>query len=728
MRHRRQTLQVSTFPFLAVLLCTMGSLILLLLVIDRRAKAVARAKAVRAAEKARQEDTAAARARAAELDRRRQALHEMLSGEDSRLVVRVRNMKGQVHQAANALAGQLDRREQLQAQLRARREALHQKQQAVHAGLGSLAEVAKDTGAARAELARMAADLRQLEDTLAELRAARARQEQTFSLVPYHGRNGDRRKPIYVECAARGIIFHPDGLILRGPPAAPAEIRAEVERRIAQRPPDLPAGAGETPYLLMLVRPDGILNYYRAQAALDGLKVDFGYEFVESDWVLAFPEGGDVAPQPWMTAASVPDSHPGRRGAVKGVPRPSRPWEAPTAVGAGGPPPSTPATAPSTADTAVARQGDASSAKATSPGTVDTAVAHGLDAGLGSRGGLGGVAGKPPGSTGAPFGTVPGGTPGPGDVWAAPRASAGAGLAGEPRAPASRPGYPGPGGSQGGIEPPQPGDPSSSAGSPPGRAFASPGARPQRADPRDGGAPLVGLRPASPPGSLPGNGLAGPDVSNGLGNDVVPPRPSGAPPAENSSLRLGPPTVVANTIPGTGGAPGPTGAGSQASAAREGQGSARGTGTRSITDPTGDDSSEPSTHPAASPPGAGSGGGRSRRPQRVTPALRFGDRDWVIPLECTADGVTVLATRARIGLDGLTGSETDNPLLSLVQKTIDKRQAMVLPGEPPYHPIIRFRVRPDAIRTYYLAFPMLQKLGVPMTREDIEPAAQTPPR
>ena len=46
MKRRRQGLQVTTFPFLAVLLCAMGSLILLLLVIDRRAKVVARAKAV----------------------------------------------------------------------------------------------------------------------------------------------------------------------------------------------------------------------------------------------------------------------------------------------------------------------------------------------------------------------------------------------------------------------------------------------------------------------------------------------------------------------------------------------------------------------------------------------------------------------------------------------------------------------------------------------------------
>src|SRR6516164_6364530 len=42
---RKRHIHVDTFPFLAVLLCAMGSLILLLLVFDRRAKVVARAKA-----------------------------------------------------------------------------------------------------------------------------------------------------------------------------------------------------------------------------------------------------------------------------------------------------------------------------------------------------------------------------------------------------------------------------------------------------------------------------------------------------------------------------------------------------------------------------------------------------------------------------------------------------------------------------------------------------------
>ena len=45
MRRPRSRLTVSTFPFLAVLLCAMGALILLLLVFDRRAKEAAKARA-----------------------------------------------------------------------------------------------------------------------------------------------------------------------------------------------------------------------------------------------------------------------------------------------------------------------------------------------------------------------------------------------------------------------------------------------------------------------------------------------------------------------------------------------------------------------------------------------------------------------------------------------------------------------------------------------------------
>ena len=44
----------------------------------------------------------------------------------------------------------------------------------------------------------------------------------------------------------------------------------------------------------------------------------------------------------------------------------------------------------------------------------------------------------------------------------------------------------------------------------------------------------------------------------------------------------------------------------------------------------------------------------------------------------------------------------------------------VRPGEAPYHPMIRFQIRPDGLRSYYVVYPLLEGLGVPMTRENLE--------
>src|SRR5262249_27076813 len=137
MRRRRHRLQVTTFPFLAVLLCAMGSLILLLLVLDRRAKVVALHKAreaisraraerpardreaLRAAEEARQAEERQAEERRAEWERRRQELRALLAAQEQEVQgeaeqVRVWEAAADADAAAEqARAGQL--REQLQA-------------------------------------------------------------------------------------------------------------------------------------------------------------------------------------------------------------------------------------------------------------------------------------------------------------------------------------------------------------------------------------------------------------------------------------------------------------------------------------------------------------------------------------------------------------------------------------------------------------------------------------
>ena len=66
-----------------------------------------------------------------------------------------------------------------------------------------------------------------------------------------------------------------------------------------------------TPYLMLLVRPDGVVSYYRFREALHSLKIDFGYEFIDADWVLDFPaDDADARRAPWMTAAKPPGAAP----------------------------------------------------------------------------------------------------------------------------------------------------------------------------------------------------------------------------------------------------------------------------------------------------------------------------------------------------------------------------------------------------------------------------------
>src|SRR5438105_113303 len=84
MRRARHKLQVSTFPFLAVLLCAMGALILFLLVMDRRGKIVARAKA-RDALAARADHDKEDAERKAAWQKQKDALHQALLAEQQEL-------------------------------------------------------------------------------------------------------------------------------------------------------------------------------------------------------------------------------------------------------------------------------------------------------------------------------------------------------------------------------------------------------------------------------------------------------------------------------------------------------------------------------------------------------------------------------------------------------------------------------------------------------------------
>jgi hypothetical protein len=332
MSRPRHKLRPETFPFLAVLLCAMGSLILVLLVMDRRAKLAAKARVESAHARRVEEARLGAarlreeheRRRAAERARReteRDAERTRLTAEQAELQKRIVAVREALAVAAARLQQQGGAAGELARRAEDERRRLADMEKSLADREAQLRQSAQGTEAAHAMMVRMSADLVHAEETLKALRAARARERQTYSVVPYKGKQGDSRRPIYVECAAAGVVFHPDRLAL-DPALSPYQVRAEVERRFVRQRELLPTGGDLPtdlrPYVMVLIRPAGVANYYALQAALRGSGVDFGYEFVDADWVFEFPEeesrsivSATNSSDPTATARGVPGGQGG---------------------------------------------------------------------------------------------------------------------------------------------------------------------------------------------------------------------------------------------------------------------------------------------------------------------------------------------------------------------------------------------------------------------------------
>ena len=110
---------------------------------------------------------------------------------------------------------------------------------------------------------------------------------------------------------------------------------------------------------------------------------------------------------------------------------------------------------------------------------------------------------------------------------------------------------------------------------------------------------------------------------------------------------------------------------------------------------------------------------KTARPAPPPVSRVLGNRDFVVIVDCYADHVTVFPGGAQFRWKGDTAA-TDASLREYVSGLIQRRQASVRPGEPPYRPLIRLRVAPDGLRPYYHVYPLLEPLRVPMARENLE--------
>ena len=159
----------------------------------------------------------------------------------------------------------------------------------------------------RAATLEKAADALQLQrDALARERdasraaLAKARTRSSYAIQPHKGPNGTWRRPIVIECRDGTATLQPRGPSVsllelsplfgaRSNPLTSAVAR-ELLRSQAKPSPD---GTPAIPYIYFVVRPDGIRPYYEARSRLESLGIAFGYELVEQDWEIEYPDSDD---------------------------------------------------------------------------------------------------------------------------------------------------------------------------------------------------------------------------------------------------------------------------------------------------------------------------------------------------------------------------------------------------------------------------------------------------
>ena len=331
-RRSKETLAVQLFPFLAVLVCTMGSLIFLLLVTTRQIRQ--RAVAFAAFQVAQQELAAAEAARlppaipepepepeppptvivippqpvvrpskpvklpnqdyALALANRERELSDLKT--KWKLKVDQLAKERDVHRAA------LARQKESIVETVGKCTALKTEIDSLEAQLGQVAgETAATSNQAKDDEARRSLEqqIALLKKQLKAAQVAELEDNDKFQVVPFDPLTGTTRRPIFIECTEQGIRFLPEdititkddlnGFTSRANPIAAgtgALINYWMLRNLRQRN----TAAEPEPYVLLLVRPSGVCAYYVAMKMLEPIRTAHGYELIEESTSLKLPE------------------------------------------------------------------------------------------------------------------------------------------------------------------------------------------------------------------------------------------------------------------------------------------------------------------------------------------------------------------------------------------------------------------------------------------------------
>jgi biopolymer transport protein ExbD len=292
---------ISLFPFLAVLLCTMGALLVLLVILVQRAAEISLLPDAPASQQASADGPKLPVPKSAigqkQVDAKQTAGLEKQLAEVALYQQKLEEIKAEGEQRLRDEQERLshleDHRRRLEeelAKLSIANEQLKQTEQ----------NLTVDQDQAEKELAQLAELINEKELQLEDLKEAPTG-KKSYAIVPYKGPNGTFRMPIYLECKGDVVTIHPEGHHLTKndfiAPSWPGNPLAAVLRATREFQNSKARSAGQPeppdPYPLIIVRPSGLKSYLWARSAITAWDSDYGYEFIDEDMKLAFPIAAD---------------------------------------------------------------------------------------------------------------------------------------------------------------------------------------------------------------------------------------------------------------------------------------------------------------------------------------------------------------------------------------------------------------------------------------------------
>ncbi len=281
-RRRRQGLSPSLFPFLAVLVCTLGTLILLLALVAQNATETAEQNA-RAQSRVAEAKLKAAEALPAIPRMTAKAAESMISEQRFRVeqLIAFRDKQtADLEQRRDQLTHMEDHLERLRQKLKRLSDEVDNAM-----GETSVPEIDDQI------VAKLHASIDAERAAIEQIRSDSANKTPRVVIVPHKGPNGTDRRPVYLECDAQGVTIWPEGsriTVAQLEDSTPSANPLDAALRAVRYHTMQNYGDTTPPYPLLVVRPDGIETYGAARKAMLDWDDQFGYELVPAEVKLAF--------------------------------------------------------------------------------------------------------------------------------------------------------------------------------------------------------------------------------------------------------------------------------------------------------------------------------------------------------------------------------------------------------------------------------------------------------